>query len=107
MPEFLTNLASFCHDRLCSSNIIEIIKLYKTEVKNSVKESNDLIHVYFIASLLFQIGQSLHEYSDFVKNESLKAVFKDLYKIFRNDIYFYSHYLKYREFLIEFVNLFE
>jgi hypothetical protein len=106
MPEYLTDLASFSHDRVCSNNIIENINLFRSKV-DSIKESNNLLHVYFLASILFQIGESLHEYSDIVKTESVRTLFGHLYKIFRTDIYFYSHKLKNGNFLTSYVNLFQ
>ena len=108
MPEFLTSIAWFCHDRMCSNNIIQLISLYKTEANDAIRNSNQMLHIYFIASILFQIGQSAHEYSNFILVDSLKVLFKaNLYKIFRSDIYFYSHKLKHKLFLNEYIDLFE
>jgi hypothetical protein len=110
-PEFLTNVALFCHDRLCSNNIIELINLYKTYTQTDAictRNSNQILNVYFKTSVMFQIGQSLREYSDFILIDSLRLLFKtNLYKIFRSDIYFYSHKLKEDSFLSKYLVLFE
>ena len=110
-PEFLTNLAFFCHDRLCSNNIIELITLYKTDAQMDAfctRNLNQMLHLYFKTSVMFQIGQSLREYSSFILIESLRLLFKtNLYKIFRSEIYFYSHKLKDNSFLSEYIVLFE
>ena len=110
-PEFLTNLAFFCHDRLCSNNIIELITLYKTDAQMDAfctRNLNQMLHLYFKTSVMFQIGQSLREYSSFILIESLRLLFKtNLFKIFRSEIYFYSHKLKDNSFLSEYIVLFE
>ena len=110
-PEFLTNLALFCHDRLCSNKIIGLITLYKKYAQmdaSSTRNSNQILHVYFKTSVMFQIGQSLREYSSFILIDSIRLLFKtNLYKIFRGDIYFYSHKLKDDSFLSKYVALFE
>ncbi len=111
LPEFLTNLALFCHDRVCSNYIIELITLYKTDAQKDsfcTSNSSQLLHVYFVASVMFQIGQSLHEYSSFILTDNLRILFKTkLYEVFRSDIYFYSHKLKDKTFLSEYVILFD
>ena len=106
MPEFLTILASFCHDRISITKLLELITAFDTH-HVALMASTRVLHKYYMASLLFQIGQICHELSEcllpkFQKERGSKVaktsiftnVFKMIYKKFCTQIYTYPHVIR-------------